>query len=180
MIITESPVTLTSSSVHCSKVVFNSPCLEVLSAADTSSLISWEESTRPYHHIYHIFFLVLYQIRPAHVKQYFPINMYFSTIVAFKMCWKFAKIQTLYKTGLNSASMDVLIVRGFAILRQRYLFIKFLLMFFYISWDMLRRKGIRIKTNIWQAFYIFPLSYPLCPALLRLYPLFDIFLRDLK
>ena len=54
MIITESPVTLTVNSVNCSKVVFSFPYLEVLSAADTSSLISWAKPTRPCHYIYHI------------------------------------------------------------------------------------------------------------------------------
>ena len=59
MIITESPVTLTANSVNCSKVVFNFPCFGVLSAADTSSLISWAKSTRPCHYIYHTFLSII-------------------------------------------------------------------------------------------------------------------------
>ena len=69
VIITVSPVTLTQISVHCSKVVFNSPYMEVLSAADTSSLISWEESTRPYHHVCHIFFLSIIPNTPHTCKE---------------------------------------------------------------------------------------------------------------
>lgn len=41
-------------------------------------------------------------------------------------------------------------------------------------------RGYQGKFNIWQAFYIFPLSCLLCPALLRLYPLFDMFWKDPK
>ena len=55
MIITESPVTLTTNSVNCSKVVFNIPYLEVLSADDTSSLISSAKFTRPCHYNLNIF-----------------------------------------------------------------------------------------------------------------------------
>lgn len=58
MIITESPVILTANSVNCSEVVFDFPYLEVLSAADTSSLINWAKSTRPHHHIYDVFSII--------------------------------------------------------------------------------------------------------------------------
>jgi hypothetical protein len=42
MIVTLSTVTLTAFSADCSKVVFSLPWLEVLSAAGTSSLITWD------------------------------------------------------------------------------------------------------------------------------------------
>jgi len=76
MIITESPVTLTMNSGNCSKGVFDFPYREALSAADTSSLISWAKPTRPFHYIYRIFLSIIANISCICKEEYSNYNIF--------------------------------------------------------------------------------------------------------